>query len=57
MTIENQIIEVVSDVKVLGLNISNNLRWNKHITELVKKTSKRIYSLFNLREQKSQYKN
>ncbi len=57
MTIENQIIEVVSDVKVLGLNISNNLTWNKHITELVKKTSKRIYSLFNLREQKSQYKN
>ncbi len=45
ITIENQIIEVVSDVKVLGLNISNKLTWNKHITELVKKVSKRIYFL------------
>ncbi len=47
ITIENQIIEleVVSDVKVLALNISNKLTWNKHITELVKKVSKRIYFL------------
>ena len=58
ITIENQIIELVSDVKVLGLNISNNLT-NKHITELVKKASKRIYFLIQrtVREQKFQYKN
>ena len=52
ITIENQIIEVVSDVKVLGLNICNNLAWNKHITELVKKTSKRIYFLIQLKRAK-----
>ena len=54
ITIENQIIEVVSDVKVLGLinNISNNLTWNKHITELVIKASKRIYFLIQLKRAK-----
>ena len=52
ITIENQIIEVVSDFKVLGLNISNNLTWNKHITELVKKASKRIYFLIQLKRAK-----
>ena len=52
ITIENQIIEVASDFKVLGLNISNNLTWNKHITELVKKASERIYFLIQLKRAK-----
>ena len=52
ITTENQIIEVASDVKVLGLSISNNLTWNKHITELVKKPSKKIYFLIQLKRAK-----
>ena len=49
ITIQNQSIEFVTDAKLLGLNISNNLTWNKHITELVKKASKRIYFFIQLK--------
>ncbi|CAB4028985.1 Hypothetical predicted protein, partial [Paramuricea clavata] len=32
-------IEVVTSVKLLGLNISNDLKWNTHISEIVRKVS------------------
>ena len=36
-------LETVSSVKVLGLNISCDLRWSVHFQELVKKASSRLY--------------
>ena len=36
-------IDVVSSAKVLGVNISQNLKWNIHISEIVKKVSSRLY--------------
>ena len=34
--------EVVSTVKLLGLNISSDLRWNCHVAEISKKSSESI---------------
>ena len=35
--INDKEIEVVTSVKLLGLNISNDLKWNTHISEIVRK--------------------
>ena len=42
-------IEVVSNVKLLGLNISDNLKWNVHISEIIRKVSSRLYFLRQLK--------
>ena len=41
IVVNDNSIEVVTSVKLLGLNISNNLKWNCHISEIVKKASTR----------------
>ena len=38
-------LERVSSHKVLGVTISDNLRWNEHVREIVSKASKRLYIL------------
>ena len=38
-------IDVVSSAKVLGVNISQDLKWNIHISQIVKKVSSRLYFL------------
>ena len=42
-------IPVVSKAKVLGLTISNNLSWNDHVKETIKKANKRLYFLVLLK--------
>ena len=42
------------DVKLLGLNISSDLRWNCHVAEISKKVASRLYFLKKL---KSEYSN
>ena len=42
-------IERVSCIKLLGLNISSDLKWNNHISEIIKKTSARLYCLRQLK--------
>ena len=42
-------LEVVSSAKILGLNVSDDLKWNVHIAELVKKASSRLFSLKQLK--------
>ena len=37
VTINNKPIEVVTSVKLLGLTISNNIKWNAHIENVFKK--------------------
>ena len=48
VTINNKPIEVVTSVKLLGLTISNNLEWNAHIENVIKKRSSRLYQLRQL---------
>lgn len=47
--VNNTSLETVEHVKILGLNVSNNLKWNVHINEIVKKASKRLYFLTQLK--------
>ena len=45
VSIDDKEIEVVNSAKLLGITISDNLTWNAHINELVKKTNKKLYFL------------
>ena len=40
--INGDALEVVENVKLLGLNISSDLTWNIHINETIKKASMRL---------------
>ena len=50
--IKGDALEVVDSVKLLGLNISSDLTWNIHINEILKKASKRLYFLLQLKRAK-----
>ena len=54
VVIDRKEVEVVSNAKLLGLTISANLTWNVNIEEVVKKGSKRLYFLVQLKRAKSQ---
>ena len=41
----NNTVERVTTYKLLGIIISNDLKWSKHIDYISKKASKRLYSL------------
>ena len=45
IVINGKAIEVVSTVKLLGLNISSDLRWNCHVAEISQKVASRLYFL------------
>ena len=42
-------IELVATAKILGLNVSTDLKWNSHIDSIIKKAQKRLYSLSQLK--------
>ena len=42
-------LEAVRNAKLLGVIITINLSWNEHINETVKKASKRLYFLVQLK--------
>ena len=41
--------DLVTSAKILGLNISNDLKWNCHIDSIIKKAKKRLYRLSQLK--------
>ena len=41
-------IDLLTSAKILGLNISNDLKWNCHIDVIIKKAKKRLYCLSQL---------
>ena len=47
--INDKCVKVVESCKLLSMIISNKLTWNLHIDEVVKKVSKRIYYLIQLK--------
>ncbi|RMX61298.1 hypothetical protein pdam_00023565, partial [Pocillopora damicornis] len=49
IVINGKAIEVVSTVKLLGLNISSDLRWNCHVVEISKKVASQLYFLKQLK--------
>ena len=42
-------IDIVNHARILGLTISNDLKWNLHITNIIKKANKRIYFIIQLK--------
>ena len=40
----------MNSVKLVGLNISSDLKWNVHVSELVRKVSTRLYFLRQLKK-------
>ena len=40
-------IDLVTSAKILGINISNDLKWNSHIDSIIKKAKKRLYLSLN----------
>lgn len=49
IVINRKAIEVVSTVKLLGINISSDLQWNHHVAEISKKVASRLYFLKQLK--------
>ena len=41
--IEGKEVELVTSTELLGLTIANDLTWNDHVNEIIKKASKRLY--------------
>ena len=52
VTINNKPIEVLTSVNLLALTISNNLKWNTHIENAIKKAASRLYLLRQLKRAK-----
>ena len=49
--VNRQTLETVKSIKLLGLNISSDLKWNAHVLELVRKASTRLYFLRQLKRE------
>ena len=52
ISINNKSIDVVPSVKLLGLTISEDLKWNQHVMDICKKVSSRLYFLRQLKRAK-----
>ena len=42
-------LELVKCAKILGLTVSNDLKWSEHVQEITKKARKRLYCLTQLK--------
>jgi len=49
IVVDGKELELVNNTKLLGVIISNNLTWNDHINEVIRKVSKRLYFLIQLK--------
>lgn len=45
VVIDGKYLDVVTSAKLLGVTITSDLIWNKHINEVIKKAAKRLYFL------------
>ena len=52
IVVNGKSIDVVSSAKVFGVNILQDLKWNIHISEIVKKVSSRLCFLGQLKRAK-----
>jgi hypothetical protein len=42
-------IDVIHHAKILGFTLSDNLQWNNHVNEVIKKANKRLFFLVQLK--------
>ena len=50
--VDGKSLEAVEEAKLLGLTITSNLKWNKHVNDIISKSYKRIYLLVQLKRAK-----
>ena len=49
VSIERKGLDIVSHAKTLGMTMSNNLLWNDHINEVIRKSNKHLYFIVLLK--------
>lgn len=49
LNIDSGQLEVVMNARILGLTISNNLKWNDHMANIIKKANKPLYFIVQLK--------
>ena len=49
LTIDGNEIDYVQHAKLLGVTISSDITWNKHVENIVAKAWKRVYMLYQLK--------
>ena len=49
LTVDGKPLETVDNAKILGVTLSNDLKWNTHICECIKKANTRLYFLVQLK--------
>ena len=47
---DNNVIQPLNSINILGINISSNLSWRQHISEIAKSASKKLGVLFRCRK-------
>ena len=52
IVVNNKELDIVDHAKILGLTISNDSRWNAHVSEWIEKANKRVYFLVLLKRAK-----
>ena len=50
LVVGSSLIQKVSCYKLLGVHLTDNLTWNKHVTHIVKKGSKQLYVIHALKK-------
>jgi hypothetical protein len=45
IVVNNQTVSIIKHAKLLGVTISNDLKWNLHVNAICKKASERLYAL------------
>ena len=49
LNINGEPFEIVESAKVLGVTLTSDLKWNKHVSDIVEKASKRLHLLKQLK--------
>ena len=49
LNINGEPFEIVESANVLGVTLTSDLKWNKHVSNIVEKASKRLYLLKQLK--------
>ncbi|XP_071948788.1 uncharacterized protein [Antedon mediterranea] len=52
-TLNNTILECVGNLKLLGVTIQDNMKWDMHVTDIVSKASRKMFALFVMRRSRA----
>ena len=38
-------VDCIKSVRIMGVSLQDNLKWNEHVTQIIKKAEKKLYML------------